>query len=413
MRKMGFHDKWIQLVMKCCSTIKYKFKINGALTEEIIPGRGLRQGDPISPYLFLICAEAFSSMLNKADTEGKLEGIRICQQAPSFNHLLFVDDSLILLKVTEESAHHLQNILNMYEESPGQTINFDKSSIVFTKNTKATDKKNMMDTLKITYEGRNSKYLGMPAFVGKSKKKAFSYIKERIWNKIQGWKEKLLSKAGKEILIKACAQAIPVYTMTCFDITKSLCEEINSVISRFWWAQQEKDNKIHWLGWEKLTRTKREGGLGYKDLHAFNLAMLAKQRWRLLTKPDSLCARVMKARYFPNTSVLQAEYQNGISYAWRSVLKGINLLKQGIIKRVGDGMTINIWQDPWLPRLWSRKPITKKGKHIITKVNELINPITGSWDSQLVKEIFLSQDASLILSIPVVEDMQDEWALNF
>jgi hypothetical protein len=201
--------------------------------------------------------------------------------------------------------------------------------------------------------------------------------------------------------------------MTCFDITKSLCEEINSAISRFWWAQQEKDNKIHWLAWDRLTRTKREGGLGYKDLYAFNLAMLAKQGWRLLTKPESLCARVLKARYYPNFSVLQAECQNGISYAWRSVLKGIELLKRGIIKRVGDGKTINIWQDPWLPRLWSRKPITRKKNNIITKVSELINPVTGSWDSQLVREIFLSQDASLILSIPLVDDMQDHWAWHF
>jgi hypothetical protein len=413
MRKMGFHDKWIQLLMKCYSTVKYKFKINGVLTEEVIPERGLRQGDPISPYLFLICAEAFSSMLNKADQEGKLEGIRICKKSPSFNHLLFADDSLILLKVTEESAHHLQNTLKLYEESSGQTINVDKSSIVFTKNTKVSDKKKMMDTLKITSEGRNSKYLGLPAFVGKSKKRTFNYIKEKIWSRLQGWKEKLLSKAGKEILIKACAQAIPIYAMTCFDITKSLCEEINSVISRFWWAQQDKDNKIHWLGWEKLTRTKREGGLGYKDLYAFNLAMLAKQGWRLLTKPGSLCARVMKAKYYPDTSVLQAEYQAGISYAWRSVLKGINLLKKGIIKRVGDGTTINIWQDPWLPRLWSRKPITPRGKKIITKVCELMDPLTGSWDNHLVRELFWPQDTNLILSIPVVEDMEDEWAWHF
>ena len=96
--------------------------------------------------------------------------------------------------------------------------------------------------------------------------------------------------------------------------------------------------------------------------------MLAKQGWRLLTKPSSLCARVMKARYYPDSSVLQAGYQAGISYAWRSVLKGLNLLKQGLIKRVGDGTTIKIWQDPWLPRLWSRKPITPRGNKIITNV---------------------------------------------
>jgi hypothetical protein len=134
---------------------------------------------------------------------------------------------------------------------------------------------------------------------------------------IQGWKEKMLSRVGKEILIKACAQAIPVFAMMCFDITKGLCDQINSMISRFFWAAQDKENKIHWLSWEKLTMEKEKGGLGYKDLYMFNLAMLAKQGWRLLTNPDSLCARVMKAKYYPDCSIFEAQCKDGISYAWR------------------------------------------------------------------------------------------------
>ena len=141
--------------------------------------------------------------------------------------------------------------------------------------------------------------------------------------------------------------------------------------------------------------------------------MLAKQGWRLLTRPSSLCARVMKARYYPNSSILQADFQAGISYAWRSVLKGIKLLKQGLIKRVGDGSTINIWLDPWLPRTWGRKPITPRGNKIITKVCELIDPNTGSWDSNLVRDLFWPDDTNLILSIPIFEDMEDEWAWHF
>ena len=94
--------------------------------------------------------------------------------------------------------------------------------------------------------------------------------------KIQGWKEKLLSKGGKEILIKAVAQAIPVYSMACFDLTKTLCEELSNMINRYWWSQVDKENKIHWASWEKMTKTKKTGGLGFRDLHAFNLAILAK-----------------------------------------------------------------------------------------------------------------------------------------
>jgi hypothetical protein len=105
---------------------QYQIRINGSLTDEIIPQRGLRQGDPLSPYLFRFCAEGFSALMNHAEEDGSLEGIRICNAAPSFNHLLFADDSLVLIKATSESARTLQNVLQLYEMCSGKTINFDK-----------------------------------------------------------------------------------------------------------------------------------------------------------------------------------------------------------------------------------------------------------------------------------------------
>ena len=94
-----------------------------------------------------------------------------------------------------------------------------------------------MAALDISVEARNEKYLGLPVYMGKSKEKTFNYLKDRVWKRIQGWKEKLLSKAGKEVLIKSVAQAIPSYAMSCFDLTKTLCDAISSMIYRFWWAQ--------------------------------------------------------------------------------------------------------------------------------------------------------------------------------
>jgi len=87
--------------------------------------------------------------------------------------------------------------------------------------------------------------------------------------------EKLLSKYGKEILIKVVAQSIPTYTMSCFDLTKGLCDELNMIIGRYWWSQQDKTKKIHWLSWKKLTIPKMKGGFGLQDLHLFNIAMLS------------------------------------------------------------------------------------------------------------------------------------------
>jgi hypothetical protein len=163
-----------------------------------------------------------------------------------------------------------------------------------------------MEGVHISAEARTEKYLGLPVYIGRSKSQTFAYLKDRIWKKIQGLKERFLSKAGKDILIKSCAQAIPTFAMSCFDLTKTLCDEMSTMICRFWWAQQEKENKMHWLSWEKLTRSKKDGGLGFRDLYGFNLAMLARQAWRMLIAPESLCARVLKAKYFPNSTILQA-----------------------------------------------------------------------------------------------------------
>lgn len=226
--------------------------------------------------------------------------------------------------------------------------------------------------------------MGLPVYVGMNRTKMFEYLKDRMWKRIQGWLESLMSKAAKDVLIKACAQAIPTFAMSCFDITKTLCEQMGEMVCRFWWAKQEKTRTMHWLSWELMTKSKKDGGLGFRDLHGFNLAMLAKQAWRILTEPESLCARVLKARYFPNTSIVEAQANPGISYTWRSILKGVELLKEGLICTIGDGTSVKIWSDPWLNREGPRLLKTVRGRCLLTRVCELIDPDTGSWDEQLV-----------------------------
>ena len=157
-----------------------------------------------------------------------------------------------------------------------------------------------------------------------------------------------MSSAGKDVLIKAVAQAISTYAMSCFDLTKSLCDDIGRMVCRFWWAQQENENKMHWISWERLCSRKKKGGVGYRDLHLFNLAMLARQGWRLIVELDSLCAQVLRAKYYPNGDLLGVKEKSGISYSWRSLIRGLKALNNGLIWRVGDGTNINIWTDPWI-----------------------------------------------------------------
>jgi hypothetical protein len=126
----------------------------------------------------------------------------------------------------------------------------------------------------------------------------------KVCNRIHGWKEKLLSQAGLEILIKAVAQSMPTYTMNCFLLPKRIYSELQSIVRQFWWGQKGGERKINWLAWKKMCKSKLQGGMGFRDLEAFNLALLAKQGWRLIHDSTSLFTAVFKAKYFPNGSFL-------------------------------------------------------------------------------------------------------------
>ena len=127
MRKLGFAHRWIELVIKCVTSVSYRIKINGEYTESFRPQRGLRQGDPLSPYLFILCAEGLSGLIKKAEEKDNIRGIRICRGAPAVSHLFFADDTLMLIKASASHAECLQQILSLYQDVSGQMVNKEKN----------------------------------------------------------------------------------------------------------------------------------------------------------------------------------------------------------------------------------------------------------------------------------------------
>ena len=238
--------------------------------------------------------------------------------------------------------------------------------------------------------------------MGRAKKQSFIYIKERVWKRLQGWKEKLLSQAGREVLIKSVIQAIPMYTMSCFKLPKGLIKELETTICKFWWGYNGGNRKIHWVKWDRLCEAKEVGGMGFKEIEKFNDALLAKQVWRMINNPESLCHRVFKARFFPDCSILEARDSIVGSYAWKSILSARDVIRRGMVWRVGTGERVRIKEDRWLPDKTNGLVISPLPQVAAeTKVSSLIDQDQVRWNEEVVRNLFLPHEANSILAIPL------------
>jgi hypothetical protein len=215
----------------------------------------------------------------------------------------------------------------------------------------------------------------------------------------------MLACAGREVFLKTVIQSIPTHSMSCFKLTKKVCNNLRAIIGKYWWSSSLDRNSIHWVAWNVLTKPKIKGGMGFRELERFNVAMLGKHGWRLITNPNSLCSRVLKARYYPDCGFMQATVPKRSSATWRAVVAGREALEQGLISRIGDGFLTSVWNDRWIPGARTMKPSIQlsNGNDVeaINLVAELIDHDIGSWKIDMVRNNFIAPDADAILNIPL------------
>jgi hypothetical protein len=249
LRKIGFADKFIGWIMECVKTVRFSVRFNGKLIQKFCPSRGLRQGDPLSPILFLFVAEGLTSLMNNQINEGNIEELKICRRGPGISHLLFADDSLLFFKVKGDEARHIKNVLTAYEKSTGQLLNPAKSSLMLGQNVTEDEGAIVASILNVQNTSFEEKYLGLPIPEGRMKDDKFQPTKERLMEKCSDWTEKYSSGAAKEVLIKAVAQAIPTHAMSIFKFSAGLCDEFEQIIRNFWWGDDvEKERFTGWHG---------------------------------------------------------------------------------------------------------------------------------------------------------------------
>ena len=265
MQNMGFGEKWIRWIKWCISTTSFSVLVNGTPTGFFQSSRGLRQGDPLSPYLFVIDMEVFSAFLKRVVEGGFLSGSRVkgrSEERVLISHVLFADDTLVFYKPSQDQLTYLSWLLIWFEAVSGLKINLKKSELI------PVGRVENMDDLAWEFGCRlgslPTTYLGMPLGAPFKSVTIWDGVEERFRRRLAMWKRQYLSKGGRATLIRSTLSNLPIYLMSLLCLPSSVKRRLEKIQRDFLWGGGNLERKSHLVRWELMCLSKSKGGLGVK-----------------------------------------------------------------------------------------------------------------------------------------------------
>ncbi|KAG7578919.1 Reverse transcriptase domain [Arabidopsis thaliana x Arabidopsis arenosa] len=357
LRAAGFSEVWVTRIMQCVTGPSMRLLWNGEKTDAFKPLRGLRQGDPLSPYLFVLCMERLCHLIERSIDDKKWKPISLSRGGPKLSHICFADDLILLAEASVTQIKVIRGVLEKFCMASGQKVSLEKSKIFFSENVSRDLSKLISDESGIKSTKDLGKYLGMPVLHKRINKDTFGEILERVSSRLSGWKEKTLSFAGRLTLTKAVLCSLPVHSMTTIMLPQSIISRLDKASRDFLWGSTSEKKKQHLVSWKRVCLPKGEGGLGVRSAKTMNKALIAKLGWRLMQNQTNLWSQVLKAKYKVG-SVRETNWltkKSTWSATWRSIVTGfVEVIKRGLCWVPGDGSQILFWEDKWLAgkKLW-------------------------------------------------------------
>uniref|UniRef100_A0A803P5V7 Reverse transcriptase domain-containing protein n=1 Tax=Cannabis sativa TaxID=3483 RepID=A0A803P5V7_CANSA len=276
----------------------------------IKPRCGLRQGDPLSPALFILAADVLSRLLMAKAEEGAITGFKISRNGPAITRLMFVDDIILFGKATIKEARGFLKCLEDYCSWSGQAVNYNKSTVFFSKGVAPNTTSEISQLLGMKRMKRDAIYLGLPLFRSLKKTTDLQFLVDRV---------------------------IPL----------TIARKVDKCLRDFWWGDTEERKTMHTIAWNSLCQSKLRGGLGFRCVETVNKAFILKWAWKALTDDSSIWSKVIKAKYLKDRNFLDVEQHCGDSGMWKAILKSRTLLNNSICRKIRNGADTSIWFDPW------------------------------------------------------------------
>nr|XP_027102979.1 uncharacterized protein LOC113724256 [Coffea arabica] len=289
MRRFGFGEQWLDMVWRLISSCHFSVLVNGKPCGFFRLSRGLRQGDPLSPALFIIAAEVLSRSLNELPGESRFAPFFVTRECPPFTHLAYADDVIIFSNGGKRSLGCVMRVLEGY-----QVTGFPAKSLPVT-------------------------YLGCPLFRGRRVKSLFAELLSKFSHRIASWQGRWLSMSARALLIKHVLSSMPIHMLAVLEPPMGVISDLERMLARFFWGESEFGAKCHWAKWEKLCFPEKEGGVGFRSLQAVVEAFSCKLWW-MFRCGQSLWAKFMRARYFGSLHPNQAPFPGQLSASCKRML---------------------------------------------------------------------------------------------
>lgn len=345
-------QKLVNIIMSCISSSELAILINGNATNFFQSSRGVRQGDPLSPYLFILGMKFLSLLIHNQISNHFWTPIPITSPGPFISHTFFADDIFLFDEANVNNAKAITNVLDDFTHHSGLHINLKKSKNFFSSNCKNSISSNISIMLNIKQTSSLGAYLGFPLLPRNPKHSDFEPLLENLNSKMAKWKTKTLTLAGRVTLAKSVLNVIPTHIMQCLVLPSKTSETINRIVRNFIWGSSNEERKIHLLKWDTITLPKNLGGLQLRENKAHNLSLLGSLAWRFLTLPStSIWTSILKSKYLSHSephpfTIPTANSKN--SHIRKSLLVGWTTISHFIKWTIENGSKVRFWLDFWV-----------------------------------------------------------------
>eukprot|EP00253_Pinus_taeda_P004744 PITA_04744 len=335
----GFDHNWVRWVMALVTTSSFSILVNGSPSKIFTPSRGLRQGDPLSPFLFILMMEGLGRAIKSTKEEGKIQGLKLFGNRQDLTHQQFVDDTMLLGIPIVKEAQAYKQILQDFAIAAGTEVSLSKSKILFF-NTNIAIQSNISRILGFQRDMLPSKYSGVLLIDKPLSKIVWEPMINKLHDKARKWTRRSLNLAGRLVLTKAVLQSIPIFMFSAPPPPKGVMQQYRNIQRDFLWGKGKEKKKWALVARDKICKPKAHGGLGLDDPEVLNKVVGTKLWWRWLKEPDAPWAQIWNKKYANNWQAKDHIRMSGIikrSHIWNKAWNNRDIIQKNNFWEISAG----------------------------------------------------------------------------